>query len=103
AVGSDGGDEGRFRQRGQDHPGAATDLQQDAAGGDHPGTERNRWRSGGGLADVSNDRTRLRKAMKEGTIVQCIGAVVDVEFPRGQIPEIYDGLARGESGRTLRA
>jgi F0F1-type ATP synthase beta subunit len=24
--------------------------------------------------------------MKEGTIVQCIGAVVDVEFPRDQIP-----------------
>src|SRR5512134_1454044 len=27
-----------------------------------------------------------------GTIVQCIGAVVDIEFPRDQMPEIYDAL-----------
>lgn len=27
-----------------------------------------------------------------GTIVQIIGAVVDVEFPEGQIPELYDAL-----------
>jgi hypothetical protein len=29
-------------------------------------------------------------AMAEGKIVQCIGAVVDVEFPRDQMPRVYD-------------
>ena len=28
----------------------------------------------------------------EGKIVQCIGAVVDVEFPRNAMPRIYDAL-----------
>ncbi len=27
-----------------------------------------------------------------GTIVQCIGAVVDIEFPREQMPRVYDAL-----------
>src|SRR6187397_1647357 len=39
--------------------------------------------------------------MNEGTIVQCIGAVVDVEFPRDQIPEIYDALKLDDIGLTL--
>jgi len=30
--------------------------------------------------------------MSHGKIVQCIGAVVDVEFPRDQIPRVYDAL-----------
>ncbi len=30
--------------------------------------------------------------MNQGKIVQCIGAVVDVEFPRDQVPRIYDAL-----------
>jgi len=30
--------------------------------------------------------------MSQGRIVQCIGAVVDVEFPRDQIPKVYDAL-----------
>ena len=28
----------------------------------------------------------------QGKIVQCIGAAVDVEFPRDQMPKIYDAL-----------
>jgi F-type H+-transporting ATPase subunit beta len=39
--------------------------------------------------------------MSQGTIVQCIGAVVDVEFPRDAMPKIYDALTlenTGESG-----
>ncbi|HQD57682.1 MAG TPA: hypothetical protein PLX26_14525, partial [Candidatus Competibacteraceae bacterium] len=28
--------------------------------------------------------------MSSGNIVQIIGAVVDVEFPRGAVPKIYD-------------
>mgnify|MGYP006316703383 FL=1 len=30
--------------------------------------------------------------MSQGTIVQCIGAVVDVQFPRDAMPKIYDAL-----------
>ena len=39
--------------------------------------------------------------MNEGTIVQCIGAVVDVEFSREQLPNIYDALKMDEIGLTL--
>ena len=31
-------------------------------------------------------------ALVEGKIVQCIGAVIDVEFPRDSMPKIYDAL-----------
>src|SRR5258708_7547597 len=30
--------------------------------------------------------------MNEGTVVQCIGAVIDVEFSREHLPKIYDAL-----------
>ncbi len=36
-----------------------------------------------------------------GTIVQCIGAVVDVEFPRDKMPKIYDALKMDGSTLTL--
>ena len=39
--------------------------------------------------------------MAEGKIVQCIGAVVDVEFPRNAMPRIYDALKMEGSGLTL--
>ena len=31
-------------------------------------------------------------AQAQGTIVQCIGAVIDIEFPRDAMPKIYDAL-----------
>ncbi|MES2948241.1 MAG: F0F1 ATP synthase subunit beta [Pseudomonadota bacterium] len=37
----------------------------------------------------------------QGKIVQCIGAVVDVEFPRNQMPKIYDALKMDGSALTL--
>ena len=37
----------------------------------------------------------------EGKIVQCIGAVVDVEFPRDAMPKIYDALKMADGGLTL--
>ena len=37
----------------------------------------------------------------QGKIVQCIGAVVDVEFPRDQMPKIYDALKFEGSALTL--
>ncbi|MDB5823750.1 MAG: atpD [Herminiimonas sp.] len=39
--------------------------------------------------------------MAEGKIVQCIGAVVDVEFPRNAMPRIYDALKMEGSELTL--
>src|SRR6266446_2603058 len=39
--------------------------------------------------------------MKEGTIVQCIGAEIDVEFSREHLPKIYDALTLAEAGLTL--
>ena len=37
----------------------------------------------------------------QGKIVQCIGAVVDVEFPRDRMPKIYDALKLEGSALTL--
>jgi F-type H+-transporting ATPase subunit beta len=37
-------------------------------------------------------------AQGQGTIVQSIGAVIDIEFPREQMPNIYDALVLEESG-----
>ena len=34
--------------------------------------------------------------MSQGTIVQCIGAVVDIEFPRDQMPNVYNALTLDE-------
>jgi F-type H+-transporting ATPase subunit beta len=44
----------------------------------------------------------LEQKMKaQGKIVQVIGAVVDVEFPRNQMPKIYDALKMEGSALTL--
>ncbi len=39
--------------------------------------------------------------MSSGNIVEVIGAVVDVQFPRDVIPKVYDALVVTESGLTL--
>ncbi len=39
--------------------------------------------------------------MSQGTIVQCIGAVVDVEFARADMPNIFDALKMDDIGLTL--
>lgn len=39
--------------------------------------------------------------MSEGRIVQCIGAVIDVEFPKDGIPNVYDALIMEGSELTL--
>ncbi|OWS69987.1 F0F1 ATP synthase subunit beta [Polynucleobacter campilacus] len=36
--------------------------------------------------------------MSNGNIVQCIGPVVDIQFPRDKMPSIYDALTLVESG-----
>jgi F-type H+/Na+-transporting ATPase subunit beta len=37
-------------------------------------------------------------AQEPGTIVQCIGAVTDIEFPREALPKIYDALMLEDTG-----
>ena len=37
----------------------------------------------------------------QGKIVQCIGAVIDVEFPRESLPKVYDALVMEGSELTL--
>jgi F-type H+-transporting ATPase subunit beta len=39
--------------------------------------------------------------MSSGTVVQIIGAVVDVEFPRGSIPKVYDALRVEDTGLIM--
>ena len=38
--------------------------------------------------------------MSQGKVVQCIGAVVDVEFPRDAMPKVYDALILDEVSST---
>jgi F-type H+-transporting ATPase subunit beta len=38
--------------------------------------------------------------MSNGNIVQCIGAVVDIQFPRDKMPKIYDALILEESNEA---
>ena len=38
----------------------------------------------------------MAQAETQGTIVQCIGAVIDIEFPREAMPKVYDALVLSE-------
>jgi F-type H+-transporting ATPase subunit beta len=44
---------------------------------------------------------RAGKQAHEGTVVQCIGAVIDVEFAREELPAIYDALVLEGTDLTL--
>ena len=39
--------------------------------------------------------------MQQGQIVQCIGAVVDIQFPRDAMPRVYDALVLQDAGDSL--
>ncbi len=39
--------------------------------------------------------------MSAGNIIEIIGAVVDVEFPKGAMPKVFDALVIKETGTTL--
>jgi F-type H+-transporting ATPase subunit beta len=41
--------------------------------------------------------------MSQGKVVQCIGAVVDVEFPRDAMPKVYEALLLDEEGSSAEA
>ena len=36
--------------------------------------------------------------MSVGQVVQCIGAVVDIQFPRNDMPRVYEALLLEDSG-----
>ncbi|HCI12928.1 MAG TPA: F0F1 ATP synthase subunit beta [Gallionellaceae bacterium] len=38
--------------------------------------------------------------MSQGKIVQCIGAVVDIEFPRDKMPKVYEALTLADAGSS---
>jgi len=38
--------------------------------------------------------------MSQGKIVQCIGAVVDIEFPRDAMPKVYEALTLADAGNS---
>jgi F-type H+-transporting ATPase subunit beta len=38
--------------------------------------------------------------MDQGTVVQCIGAVIDIEFPRESMPKVYDALVLEDSATS---
>ncbi len=38
--------------------------------------------------------------MNQGKIVQCIGAVVDIEFPRDKMPKVYEALQLADTGSS---
>ena len=40
-------------------------------------------------------------ATNDGKVVQCIGAVVDIEFPREGMPKVYDALVLADTGSAL--
>ncbi|NBU66840.1 MAG: F0F1 ATP synthase subunit beta [Betaproteobacteria bacterium] len=39
--------------------------------------------------------------MSQGTIVQCIGAVVDIQFSRQSLPKVYEALTLDDNGASL--
>ena len=50
---------------------------------------------------MAQENSPVGAANAQGKIVQCIGAVVDEEFPRSQMPQIYDALKLEGSALTL--
>jgi F-type H+-transporting ATPase subunit beta len=45
--------------------------------------------------------TNVTKQTTEGKIVQCIGAVIDIQFPREHMPKVYDALLLIEEGKSF--
>src|SRR5260221_8730326 len=88
AVGAHGGHESRFGQRRDPDRRADAHLQQEPAGEHHQRAFRNRRRRSGRLTE---------ETMSQGTIVQSIGAVIDIAFPRENMPKVYDALVLEDS------
>ena len=55
----------------------------------------------GDTDNVEPKNPKEEREMSSGQIVQIIGAVIDVEFPRDSVPRVYDALTVTEKGLTL--
>ncbi len=55
----------------------------------------------GGAESAPPKNPKEEPEMSSGQIVQIIGAVIDVEFPRDAVPKVYDALKVTEKGLTL--
>ena len=55
----------------------------------------------GTASDADPKDPKGEPEMSSGQIVQVIGAVIDVEFPRDAVPQVYDALTVTEKGLTL--
>jgi len=53
------------------------------------------------MTELKNDKEQEETNMTTGTIVEIIGAVVDVEFPRADVPRVYDALKVKDTQITL--
>ncbi|EQD66894.1 ATP synthase F1, beta subunit [mine drainage metagenome] len=50
---------------------------------------------------MNSQLTNTQATGHQGKVVQIIGAVVDVEFPRDQVPRVYDALKLPGTAITL--
>jgi len=48
-----------------------------------------------------NDTYHSGKKIMQGNIVEIIGAVVDVQFPQGAVPRVYDALTIAGGGLAM--
>ena len=105
AVGAHGGDEGGDRQRRQRHRRAearsTTRRARRRSPRNCPRSSPARRRFKSYSRYQGNNMADMQPSNAMGKIVQCIGAVVDVEFPRDQMPKIYDALKMEGTALTL--
>ena len=50
------------------------------------------------MAQAQAKTQAQERSQAQGTIVQCIGAVIDIEFPREEMPKVYDALTLEDTG-----
>ena len=76
-------------------------LQQRPSGRHHPGNRDAAVIDRGSDPPSKTNTREDRTIMSSGRIVQVIGAVIDVEFPRENVPKVYDALRVAGQDLTL--
>ena len=64
-------------------------------------TDQTEFNFDGNAEKAEPENPKEEPEMSSGQIVQIIGAVIDVEFPRDAVPQVYDALTVTEKGLTL--
>ena len=103
-VQPDGRDEERDRERRGPHRGPDARLQQGPPGQHHPRDDRDRVRRAtpaDARSDAGGNHTpwRLAAPTATGRVIQITGPVVDIEFPAGQLPAIYNAVEIEREGQ----